>query len=354
MSAIFTSLAQLGSQVGTASNEAREEKQARAAQTQKMDVEQAYLQLAKQTEDRQQAEFEQRKKTGDILELDPGKVWWSVSQGKAVNPPRPSPMDSLRKFVSTLPPAVAKGAQTRAEAYLEDNPLDHKGAITEVMRYADAQQAEGNRRTDAATTEANRRADAKTAEANRREDRNEARLANEAFQKAMVDFRLQERYKYMTPQERQTFDAIKTAEPMVNRLTKFIEDNNLQNENSLAFGNHSALMQHLRFYGYKKGVEPEKVSSQLIKDAAALQVMGARPWMTMGRGKYMFETISQHLPSPTDTPQQLYSKTTWLRDNVLSDAKQALESYVQPGGGGGGAPQQSAPDHNSDPLGVLQ
>jgi len=99
-SAIFTSLAQLGSQVGTASNEAREEKQAQAEKTQKMDVEQAYLQLARQAEDRQQAEFQQRIKTGDILELDPGKTWWSISQGKAINPPQPDSMEAVKKLIS--------------------------------------------------------------------------------------------------------------------------------------------------------------------------------------------------------------------------------------------------------------
>ena len=53
------------------------------------------------------------------------------------------------------------------------------------------------------------------------------------------------------------------------------------------------------------GVVP---NADLIKAAAALQVMGAGPWQTLGRGKYMYETIVQHLPDPKDTPTLLYDK----------------------------------------------
>lgn len=128
----------------------------------------------------------------------------------------------------------------------------------------------------------------------------------------------------LTGQEQGVGDAIKTAQPMVDRLVKYLEDNKLTDQNAWVFGDHSSLMQHMRFYGYQKGKAPEAISSELIKDAAAIQVMGAKPWMTMGRGKYLYETIVQHLPQPTDTPKLLYDKVTWLRDNVLQDALQAL------------------------------
>jgi hypothetical protein len=134
----------------------------------------------------------------------------------------------------------------------------------------------------------------------------------------------QKRKIKLSQQEQSVADGIKMVEPMIDRLVDFIEKNNLQDQGAWAFGDHSALMQHLRFYSYKKGVAPEATSSELIKDAAAIQVQGAKPLMTMGRSKYMYETIVQHLPTPTDTPKLLYDKVTWLRDNVIENAKGSL------------------------------
>jgi hypothetical protein len=319
MSAFLTSLGSVANQVGEAGNAAREEKQQQAQKIHGMDVEDAYLQLARQSDQRAAEQQKQALEKGDLIKI--GNRLWSVSKGKFVDTQQADPMDALKKFVSTLPKDIQAGAQARAQAVLDAEPGDAKAAIAEVMRYADAQQAESNRRADQATTEKNRR-----------EDKRESERSTERLQKMMVDFRLAEKQQYMTPQERQMYDSIKIAEPMVDRLTKFIEDNHLQDQNSYIFGDHSALAQHMRFYGYQKGVEPEKVTSTLIKDAAALKVMGARPWMSMGRGKYLYEDIVQHLPQPTDTPGQLYSKVSWLRDNVLEDAKQSLAGYVQPGG----------------------
>lgn len=134
-----------------------------------------------------------------------------------------------------------------------------------------------------------------------------------------------------TQQEQLVADTIKQVSPMVDRLTKYIENTGLTDDNSFIFSNHSVLMQNLRFKAYQHGYKPEDVSSVLFKDGAALQVMGARPWMTMGRGKYMYETVKQHLPAPTDTPAQLYDKITWLRDNILADAQQSLEGLIGQG-----------------------
>jgi hypothetical protein len=158
----------------------------------------------------------------------------------------------------------------------------------------------------------------------------------------------------LTNQEQSVADGIKMVEPMIDRLIDFIEKNKLTDEGSWAFGDHSALMQHLRFYGYKKGVKPEDVSAELIKDAAAIQVQGAKPLMTMGRSKYMYETIVQHLPTPTDTPQLLYDKVAWLRDNVIENAKASLPEGWEGKGQTAGGDQKSAPPQstNNDPLGI--
>jgi hypothetical protein len=133
-------------------------------------------------------------------------------------------------------------------------------------------------------------------------------------------------------------DVVRQIEPKVGQLKKIIEDAGLETDNDWVFGNHSALMQHLRMFGYNRGVAPEKLSGDLIKTAAALQIMGAGPWSIIGRSKYTFETIKQHLPSPSDTPQQLYEKAIFLQ-GIVDEAKESLG-------------QEAAPSF-ADPLGVL-
>lgn len=128
----------------------------------------------------------------------------------------------------------------------------------------------------------------------------------------------------LNPAEQRLLDLTNQIAPKVAQLKKAIEDAGLQNENSFIFSNHSSLMQHLRFYGqYKRGVNPERVTGELIRLAAALQVMGAGPWMQIGRGKYMFETITQHLPTPTDTPALLYNKAQFL-EGIVDEARASL------------------------------
>src|ERR1035438_7314682 len=77
----------------------------------------------------------------------------------------------------------------------------------------------------------------------------------------------------LTQPEQAVADGIKMVEPMIDRLTDFIEKNNLQDQGSWAFGSHSALMQHLRFYGYQKGKKPEDISAELISFALGILVL---------------------------------------------------------------------------------
>jgi len=356
MSAFLTSLASVADQYGQAKESARQEKQQIAEKAQRMDVEQAYLQLARQAEARQRESEQARIAQGDIIKV--GNRLWSVSKGKFIDPQQPDPMMHLREFIKTLPPDIQKGATARAQAIAEQDPNDPKGVITEVMRYADEAQrlaqAEANRREDTKTRHQEHEEDVK----NQHEFQQQQRRELEAFQRNMVDWRLQEKAKQMNPQERQIYDSVRGMEPMINRTVTFLEQTKdasgkpLKDENDLVFGNRSALMQHLRFKGYQFGQSQEAATQQLIKNAAALQIMGAAPWRNIaGRSKYSYEVIIQHLPRPTDTPGQLYDKITWLRDNVIPDVKQSLAGYETPGGSGsvGGA---GASD--SDPLGVLK
>lgn len=355
MGAFLTSLASIANQFGEAKEGARQEKEAQAEKLRSMDVQDAYLQLAKQADARQQQELDTRTKQGDLLKV--GNRLWSVSKGGWVENKPADPLGHFKKLISSLPQDIQEGATGRVQSILEADPGDEKGAITEGMRFLDAQKAEANRREDANKAEESRRTDAHTRETERRDDKKESEAANERLQKMMVDFRLAEKQQYMTPQERQVYDTIKQVEPSVQRTIDFLEKikdsdgKTLKDENDAVFGNRSALMQHLRFKGYKFGVKGDDITQELIKNAALIQVLGARPWMTMGRGKFIYETIAQHLPSSTDTPSLMYDKLVWLRDNVLDDAKTSLSGYVAPGG----AQQPNTPSGgNNDPLGMLQ
>lgn len=133
----------------------------------------------------------------------------------------------------------------------------------------------------------------------------------------------------LTAQESKLSDLTKQIEPKVQQLKKILEDSGLSGQNDWVMGNSSALMQWLRFQGYKHGVKPEKTHSDLIKAAAALQVMGAAPWIQIGRGRYLFDQIIQHLPSPTDTPALLYDKATFLQ-GIMDEAKSSIPQGDQP------------------------
>lgn len=137
----------------------------------------------------------------------------------------------------------------------------------------------------------------------------------------------------LTAQESKLSGLVKQIEPKVDQLKKILEDNKLTDQNDWVFGNSSAVMQWLRFQGYKHGVKPEQTHASLIKAAAALQVMGAAPWIQIGRGRYLFDTIVQHLPSPTDTPALLYDKALFLQ-GIMDEAKDAIPKADESSDGG--------------------
>jgi len=349
-SALFTSLASVADQYGQAKNAAQQEKQARADKLKSMDVNDAYLQLAKQADQRAQESHQQEIEKGNRLPVGNGQ-WWDVKQGKLIGPPQKNPFEDVKSYIASANKEDQVELARVAKMTAEGEPNNPKATIDAVMSRADKLQSERVRREDASQREKERREDNATREGERRTDKQESERANERLQKMMVDFRLQEKQQYMTPQERQVYDTIKQVEPSVQRTIDFLEQTKdsqgkaLNEENNYVFGDRSALMQHLRMRGYKFGTKQEDITQQLIKNAALIQVLGARPWMTMGRGKFIYETIAQHLPSPTDTPANMYDKLTWLRDNVLADAKGSLAGYVQPGAAGGGGSGQGTQEN---------
>jgi hypothetical protein len=88
---------------------------------------------------------------------------------------------------------------------------------------------------------------------------------------------------------------------------------------------------------YKSGFTPsDPLYSQIIKPVALLFGIGSSQWTRVGRGKYLFERLSQHLPQPTDTPALLYDKINWLANNVANETRKAVMNPVGPSAAPGG------------------
>lgn len=91
---------------------------------------------------------------------------------------------------------------------------------------------------------------------------------------------------------------------------------------------------------YKAGFIPsDPLYGAIIKDVALLSGIGQSQWTRVGRGRYLFEKMAQHLPSPTDTPALLYDKVKWLNDNVASETQRAVMNPL-----GANQPQAAEPE----------
>lgn len=132
----LTSVVGTGAQAGDAVNDVRAERQARADKLRSLDVNDAYLQLARQANERQQQEFEYRKKSGDLIEFKDGRLW-SVSQGKFIDPQRPDPMASLKKFYSTLDPKIRSKAEAQTEAMTSAYGTNPQELVSRSLAYVD-------------------------------------------------------------------------------------------------------------------------------------------------------------------------------------------------------------------------
>jgi hypothetical protein len=354
MAAFLSALTGIANQAGEAKTSADQDKFERAEKMKSMDIRQAQLDLDRQAGQRQQKMLEQNLRAGKYLDMNLPmtseggvryKQFYNTEKGAFEKVPigkTGDPLAGLKQVMGLLNPEQQTMVQSAYESTLQSSGGDEAKASEKaealVERLAGKNEDTKLSEDKWNKEQAEREKESGRAREENREFRKEENDKMRSFQKMMVDFRLDEKQKYMTPVERQTYDAIKQVDPAVQRTIDFLEktkDSNgkpLNEENAYVFGDRSALMQHLRFRGYKFGKAQEDISQQLIKNAALIQVLGARPWMTMGRGKFIYETITQHLPSPTDTPKNMYDKLTWLRDNVLEDARDSLAGYVQPGG----------------------
>lgn len=128
-----------------------------------------------------------------------------------------------------------------------------------------------------------------------------------------------------TPDEIKQLDAIRKVEPVVSRLTMFLEKNKLQGRNSVM----DVVNQYRYWQLYSHGKKPPEPWATMIKNSAALRIMGAAPWVSLGRGRYLFAEIQKHLPNPEyDSPANLYDKMQFLR-GILEDAKVSLSTGAQ-------------------------
>lgn len=95
-----------------------------------------------------------------------------------------------------------------------------------------------------------------------------------------------------------------------------------------------ATKQYAQFEAYKHGLPPSDPElTKIFENSALLGVVGASIWSRIGRSRYTFEIIQQHLPKPTDTPKLMYDKVKWLKDNVVPAAQEAIKN-PQPDAGG--------------------
>lgn len=66
------------------------------------------------------------------------------------------------------------------------------------------------------------------------------------------------------------------------------------------------------YTAYKHGLYTGP-DSDLLQLVSFAQILGAQPWLKTGRNKVVYEDIKTHLPSPTDSKQQMYKKIIGLQ-----------------------------------------
>jgi hypothetical protein len=377
MSAFLTALGGLGESYGQAGELRRQA----GIQNQELDLRKQAADRQKIL-----AQLAQKKAENELVDIGlpqysdngiPVRQMWSPSQGKVVQihgqGGAPTGMEALRDFVKKQDPKYQKDLQAIAESELAIDPNDTKGAMKAVLSRAEKlqdqeeaerkekakQDAEDKRKLEGYKLEqddkgqwwympddpskspirssvkgklpkqasgegdprsvADKAKDVQSGSATLKDFPTKERGAIATY---MRENKMEAKRK-LNASEQKTLDIVNQIEPKIGQLKKTIEDAGLTTDNDWMFGGYSSLAEHLRMFAYNRGVAPEKLSGQLIKTAASLQVMGAGPWMALGRGKYMFETIKQHLPSPTDTPQQLYEKAIFLQ-GIVDEAKGSL------------------------------
>lgn len=330
MSAFLTSLAQLGSQYGEAKEGARQEKQQIAEKAQKSDVEQSYLKLAQAAEQRQQQEQEYRKKAGDLIEFKDGRIW-SVSQGKFIDQQRPDPMDSLRKFYSTLDPKIRSKAEAQTQALTAAYGTDPKELVSKSLSYVD--QLQQRAETEAATEERQRKQQLSMD--------NRAKMAREA-----ASGRQQNSFKEREKLNSKVMTDHEGAVDADNRVTRMVADmNDAENaerdpqkypDGAGAF-DMDMLSQHVALtFGAIKGGMRSKAMIDEHRNAVALLERAQRAYQSGTRGSQLSPAQRRNFLKLGRIAQQ----AAWDKYNVIKSDVQS---------GAVGVPQEQQFDIQPEP-----
>lgn len=329
MAAFLTSLAQLGSQYGEASNEARQEKRETTEKSQKMDVEQAYLQLARQAEERQQQEFAYRQKAGDIIELDPGRTWWSVSQNKAIGPPRPvAQADTLRRFITQQPEKFRRTLSSEADTLFASG-MPSQEVTTKVLEHAKALGAR------------------EETEAAEEERRKKSQLSIDNRAKLARDAAVSRQHNAFAEREKLNSKVLTDHEAAIdadNRITRMVADmNDADNaekdpskypDGAGAF-DMDLLSQHVALtFGAIKGGMRSKAMIDEHRNAVALLERAQRAYQTGLRGSQLSpEQRRNFLKLGRIAQQAAYDKYNAIKSDIQSGAvsvPQSQEFDIQP------------------------
>lgn len=132
-------------------------------------------------------------------------------------------------------------------------------------------------------------------------------------------------------QEVQSLHAMEDTLPVLDRTMKMLEP--AKDEGSLL----DAINQRIQYGGYKAGFNMGALQTAINQYAAFVRVAGASPWSKVGRGKYIYEQIVEHLPDPSkDTPSLMYQKLADLKQifNTEMGAVKGRMAAMNPGAAG--------------------
>ena len=121
--------------------------------------------------------------------------------------------------------------------------------------------------------------------------------------------------------ERATLQVDQQITGFANEVIPQIEQAGLQQAN----GVQDSLRGMVAWGEYKAGRVPsDPFYASIIRPVAAISIAGAAPWVRIGRNKYTFDVIQQHLPHPWQTPARIYDNVKWLRDNVVPSSERSI------------------------------
>jgi hypothetical protein len=132
-------------------------------------------------------------------------------------------------------------------------------------------------------------------------------------------------------QQLQVFETLGQMSPILDKFTKginkYIELNPDYEDDTGWAGVTNWLSAKVTAGVYRAGAEPsDEARAELMREAAALSVMGAAPWVRIGRGRWTYEQIQQHLPQIGDTPAKMRENAKFLGE-IASDSLQEIQQY---------------------------